>query len=113
MAICLDGLLHARERLGRPIPPRVLEALSTTRTVEPSAHYLTGSKMRLMVDDFRALGRWTDRMGWVRELAFPPARYIRGKYPEAAIKWLPVLYLRRGLTGISRSISPRDAGDTH
>jgi hypothetical protein len=62
-----------------------------------------------MIEDLLALERWSERFGWVRELAFPSARYMHAKYPEAAIRWLPVLYARRGLTGISRLISPREA----
>jgi hypothetical protein len=106
-------LSRTRERLGTPIPTRILEALSIAGDTEPSACYLTGSRTRLMIEDLLALDRWSDRIGWMRERAFPPARYMHAKYSGAAVRWLPVLYMRRGLTGISRLIAPRGAGDAH
>ena len=107
-AICRDALVSARERLGTSVPPDVFEALSATSdVVEPSARYLAAGKARLMLEDFRALDHWSERVGWVRELAFPPARYMRAKYAESTVKWLPVLYARRGLSGVSQLIAPR------
>ena len=55
-----------------------------------------------MVGDFLALDGMTQRARWLRELAFPPAGYMRDKYPEAAMPWLPALYARRALHGLWR-----------
>jgi hypothetical protein len=112
-AICLEGLLGAREKLGTPVPPEVIEALSAAGPPEPSACYLAGSKARIMLEDCLALDDWAKRIAWAREIAFPPARYMRAKYPRAAVKWLPVLYMRRGFTGISRLLAPGRASGVH
>ena len=66
-----------------------------------------------MVGDFLALDCWSDRAVWMKELAFPSAVYMRTKYPDAADTWLPILYARRGLTGVSRLMFSRDAGHGH
>ncbi len=55
-----------------------------------------------MLDDFVALERWSDRARWLRELAFPDAEYMRWKYQDAAVTWLPILYLRRAVSAIVR-----------
>jgi hypothetical protein len=52
---------------------------------------------------------WRDRARWLSELAFPDAGYMRWKYPDAAVTWLPILYLRRALSAIARmAIGRRD-----
>ena len=52
------------------------------------------------------------RARWLKELAFPPADYMREKYPNAANPWLPVLYARRALHGLWRLAAGRPA-DNH
>jgi hypothetical protein len=112
-SLCHDALLRTGECFATPIPSGVLAQLNHSGPVEPSARYLTGGRIRLMVEDLRALDAWADRVDWVRELAFPPARYMRWKYRNAGIGWLPILYLRRGLTGIARLILPRVTDQRH
>jgi hypothetical protein len=106
-AICRDALLRTSQQFATRIPTHVLEALDNAGLAEPSACFLTGGRMRQMASDFGALEGWGDRIGWVKELAFPPARYMRWKYADAAIKWLPILYARRGLSGMARLVMPR------
>ena len=107
--ICADALRRSTEWFGTPIPQRVADILNAPGPVEPSARYLSGGRARQMVGDFLALDRWSDRAGWVKELAFPSTDYMRTKYPDAADAWLPILYARRGLTGVSRLVFSRDA----
>jgi hypothetical protein len=104
-AICADGLKASREALGSAIPQSVTAALAQIEVVEPSARYLAGGSARRMVGDFRALDTWSDRARWIKELGFPPAGYMRSKYPDAVIDWLPVLYARRALSGIAGVVS--------
>jgi hypothetical protein len=106
-AICRDALLRTSERFATRLPSHVLEALSNTGLAEPSACFLTGSRMRQMTYDFGALEGWGDRIAWLKELAFPSARYMRWKYADAAITWLPILYARRGLSGMARLVLPQ------
>lgn len=111
--ICRDALLHARDRFATAIPLTILEALNNTVPVEPSARFLSGGRFRLMVDNVLAMDNWQQRIGWARQLAFPPASSMRGKYPDAAVTWLPILYMRRALDGLLRLIVPRDASQRH
>jgi hypothetical protein len=112
-AVCLDALVKVREAFATPIPSSVLEALGAPGPMEPSAHLLTGGRVRPMVDDFFAFDSARDRLQWVKELAFPSARYMRTKYPEMPNAWLPLLYVRRGFSGIARLISPREPDTGH
>lgn len=100
--ICLDGLAHARDRFGTAIPPSVVATLSRPGPVELSARYLSGGPVRQMVGDFLALDSWLDRVGMMKEMAFPSAHYMRSKYPRATISWLPFLYARRAIAGLAR-----------
>jgi hypothetical protein len=111
--ICADALRCSAEWFGTPIPRRVADVLHAPGPAEPSARYLSGGRARQMIGDFLALDRWGDRAGWVRELAFPSADYMRTKYPDAAGTWLPILYARRGLASVSRVVFPRGAGHGH
>jgi hypothetical protein len=106
-AVCLDGLQKCHECFGTSIPPRLLQALSEAGAAEPSARLLTSGPGGRMTDDFRALEHWRDRARWLRELAFPDAEYMRWKYPDAAVTWLPILYLRRALSAITRIATGR------
>lgn len=106
-AICHDALQRSRECFGTAIPPRLLESLGRPGEAEPSAAMLSAGEGRRMVADFVALENWRDRARWLRELAFPAAEYMRWKYPDAGAAWLPMLYLRRGLSGIARLATAR------
>jgi hypothetical protein len=106
-AICLDAVQRTSACFGTPIPSRVADALGASAPAEASALYLSGGNVRQMVGNFLALERWSDRGRWARETAFPPARYMRRKYSDAANTWLPILYARRGITGIAKLIRSR------
>jgi len=108
-AICGDALRRTRECFATPIPAQVIDALNRPGPVEASARYLSGGRARQMLGDFLALEYWSDRGGWIRELAFPSADYMRSKYPDSASGWLPVLYARRALTGVASLIFSRGA----
>jgi hypothetical protein len=108
--ICGEALQRTRRCFATLIPAEVLAALSEPGPVEPSARYLSGGRARQLLGDFLALDRWRDRGGWVRELAFPSADYMRSKYADAAGSPLPILYARRALAGVTRLIFSRGAG---
>lgn len=101
-AICLDALQACIERFATPVAPSVLAGLAHSGRREPAALYLRSGLARQMVGDFVALGGVTQRARWLKELAFPPAEYMRRHYPDSAARWLPVLYARRGLQGLWR-----------
>jgi hypothetical protein len=101
-AICLDALKRSHECFGTAVPSGLVQALSRAGAAEPSASLLTSGAFGRMVGDFLALDRWRDRAQWLRELAFPDAQYMRWKYQDAVVTWLPVLYLRRGASAVAR-----------
>ena len=45
-----------------------------------------------MWGDVRALDTWGDRIGLLREHALPGRSYMAQKYPNARLRWLPILY---------------------
>lgn len=109
-AICLDALAGTMRCFATPIPATVLGALGAPGPQEPSARHLQGRRLNQMTGDFLALDNWPLRFRWFRELGFPPAEYMRQKYPDAKLRWLPALYLRRALGGLRKVLSRQDAG---
>jgi hypothetical protein len=70
---------------------------------EPSAAFLDRSRTRAahLSGDLKALGRRA-RARRIRELAFPPAAFMRQSFPSAPIALLPALYVWRGVRGVLR-----------
>ena len=106
-AICGDALRRSAEWFATPLPRRVMEVLDAPGPIEPSARYLSGGRARQMLGDFLAIERWSDRGRWIRETAFPSEAYMRGKYPESAGAWLPVLHARRLSSAIVKRMRRR------
>jgi hypothetical protein len=103
-AICSDGLRQAADRFGTPMS--MAPAVSPTGG-EPSAVYLRkelGRLERLALDlqaiPFRA--RWR----LVREHVLPSRRFMRQRYGRQHDAVLPVLYLRRVVSGALRWLLP-------
>ena len=70
---------------------------------EPSAALLDRSRTRaaLLGGEFEALN-WPSRFRRLRELAFPPASFMRQSFASAPRALLPALYVWRGLRGVMR-----------
>jgi hypothetical protein len=70
---------------------------------EPSAAFLNRNRRRAAIlrDEIQALG-WRARLRRVRELAFPPAGFMRQSFPSAPAVALPALYVWRGARGMVR-----------
>ena len=70
---------------------------------EPSAAFLDQSRRRAAVlgSEMKALG-WRGRLRRMRELAFPPAGFMRQSFPSAPALALPALYVWRGARGVLR-----------
>ena len=56
---------------------------------------------RVMVANLRALP-WPARLRRLRQLAFPPAEFMRSRFKTRSSLLLPLLYVYRGLRGITR-----------
>jgi hypothetical protein len=70
---------------------------------EPSAAFLDRNRRGASVlrGDLQALG-WRSRLRRLRELALPPAAFMRQSFPSAPAVALPALYVWRGARGVVR-----------
>lgn len=105
-AVCLEALEQARTAFGSPVPDRVLERLSRPGAPEPTALYLQAGPVRRRWLEFQAREGLRGKLRFARELALPPAIYMREFYPNARMNWLPWLYLRRAFS----KLCPRCTG---
>jgi hypothetical protein len=105
--LCRVALDRARASLGTAIPARVRQVLDPAGPAEPSAYLLRPDAWRNLAGDFLAVGGWQERLRWLGELAFPAADYMRWRYRDAALPWLPLLYLRRACSAAVRHLLGR------
>jgi hypothetical protein len=106
-AVCLEGVGQSRYRFATPIPPEVLAELARPGPVEAAAEYLNANHLRRRWINLRAHQDLPSKFRFVRELVFPPADYMRARFPHARPSWLPWLYVLRGIGGLRRR------GDRH
>ena len=104
MAVTLEALRHSEAYLGTPLPHEVVAALDRGGGPELPALYLAGTARRQQWMDFRAIAGARNKLRFLRELAFPPAAYVRHKYAGARPDWLAWLYLRRALAGVRKRL---------
>jgi hypothetical protein len=106
-AVCACELARARSRFAFHLPDNALAALAS-REGEPSAAYLHPGRRWVdeLMSSMRGLPRWGDRVGLLREIAFPSPRYMLAAYGVAArpsrAAILPALYVYRILKGIQK-----------
>lgn len=100
LAICRRSVLLAQETFGGAIPTELPEAAAD----EPSAIYLDRSAPRgvLLAAELQALPGWRARLQRARQLALPPAAFMRQQYPRSGPAMLPLLYAWRALRGVAR-----------
>lgn len=103
-AVCLDVIEQAKARFATPVAPEVLADLAAPGTDEPPAEYLSAHHLRRRWIDFWTLDDAPARLAYLRQLAFPPAAYMRERFPECRLPWLPWLYLRRAIGGLRRRV---------
>lgn len=107
-AVCLDSLARAAEWFATPVPEAYAADVrfADARPREQTAAYLrTRPKASQVLDDLRALPRWTDRLQLLREHLFPAAAYMREVYAPGSERPLPVLYVQRALRGLVKWLS--------
>ena len=104
-----DALRDAAQRLGTDVPPGLLARLDQPG---PGAvtRYLTASPARALAKDLAALDGAGARLSFLRELCLPRQDYMRACFSRGRFDWLAVLYLRRALSGLRKTLWPgRDA----
>jgi hypothetical protein len=101
LAICLEGLELTRARFHTAIPERVLAALRLGPP-EAVARYLRGGALRQQWMDLCAIAGTGNKLRFLVESIFPPASYMRQRYPQERLHWLPWLYVKRFSSGALR-----------
>lgn len=103
--ICMRCVELADDWCAREPRNRAEEWLSREEIArdEPSRFYLARDLTygRTMLEDFRALP-WRARLQRLRQLALPPAAFMRQSFPSHSRFALPWLYVYRGARGIRR-----------
>lgn len=96
LPVLATGLRAARTRLGTEVP----ESLLRTLEAAPGgavARYLEASLGGRMARNLAATPGIRRKLQFVTETLFPDPDYMHRRFPDARLRWLPWLYLRRGL----------------
>jgi hypothetical protein len=103
LAVCLEGLDRTHASFHTAIPESVFAALRLGPP-EAVARYLRGGVLRQQWMDFRAIAGTGNKLWFLVESLFPPASYMRQRYPQERPDWLPWLYLKRVSGGALRRL---------
>lgn len=98
--ICSAGIEAANEYFSIRVPPRLKECLRTSPAGSTTAKLLGAGPLKLLWLRFLAQENTSERIRFLVGLALPAAEHIRSQYPNSNL-WLPLLYLRRGISGIA------------
>lgn len=111
VAICERSIELADDWFARAPHDRAADWLKDVPKDEPSAAFLDRNRSRgaVLAGDLKALG-WRGRLERLRDLALPPAEFMRASFPGAPRYALPLLYLYRGARGVLRLFHRVDAG---
>ena len=104
-AACADGLRSAREYLRTAMPGELAGLLEA---VDPPVNFrrrYRESFLALLLDDLRYLPDAKSRMGLVREVLLPSPQSLLTQYGKVNRLWLPWLYLRQWVVGLSKKLS--------
>jgi hypothetical protein len=107
-SVCLEGLERARINFDTAIPEHVRFALENPGQTEVVARYFARGVLGQLWMDFCALPGITHKLRHLAETVFPPASYMRQKYPQTKLNWLPWLYLRRATGGMLKRLQRRE-----
>lgn len=110
-AVTADALQKASDVFGTQLSDGTMRELAAHER-EPSALYLEEDRTRWqeLVLDVRMTPGCRQRVRLLLEHAFPPASYMRARYPDRTKHPLALLYIRRGLNGIRKLRSRRRSG---
>ena len=99
-ATCRHGLSRAHHYFKAKVPVRVLQALARHQGPDTASRYLAAGRAKQQWMDLQALPTFQDRFRYARELLFPPASYMHGRFGAERVRWLPWLYARRMARGL-------------
>jgi len=92
--ILAGALIRSKMRLGTEVPEDILETLDSAAPSD-IARYLKAPPVRQVLMDMASMDEIGSKLQFVRETLFPSREFMRTRFPEARLRWLPWLYLRR------------------
>jgi hypothetical protein len=101
-AVCMEGMSQTQRCFSTPVPQQVMEGLARPGPMENAAEYLDAKHLRRRWLDLCAHEGLAGKLRFARELAFPPAEYMRERFSHARPDWLPLLYVLRAIGGLRR-----------
>ena len=104
-AVCMEGFNLSRTYFRTEIPDFVLAALKGHEKTETVARYFDSGAWGQQWMDFCAIPGVSGKLRFLAETLFPPADYMRKKYPQARPGWLVWLYIRRAVGGTFKRLS--------
>lgn len=104
-AVCMEGFNLSRTYFRTEIPGFVLAALKGHEKTETVARYFARGALGQQWMDFRAIPGCSGKRRFLAETFFPPADYMRKKYPQAQPDWIVWLYLRRAAGGALKRLN--------
>jgi hypothetical protein len=105
-AACLDGLRRVQACFHTVVADAVIDVLKAVEPANRSGRF-AASNLSLLLDDLRRLPGMQTRWSLIGELFFPSADSLTRKYPASKPRWLPLLYLRHILGGLSARLTLR------
>ena len=106
-SVCLQGLALVQRRLGTAFSDGARERLSLAAAEEATDSRYSQSYLALVLDDVGHLSGIRRRLGLVRELLFPPAAAMEGRYGVSTPVLLAGLYVWRGVRGGLKRLAGR------
>ena len=100
--VCLQAVQQCRERFHTVIPGEVERILSTPSGKVGLRKLFRQSNIGLYVDDLKILPGLGLKVRLLKELLFPPPRYLLSQYGKASLLWLH-LFAKRFLPAVERT----------
>jgi hypothetical protein len=104
---CLDGLNASRNSLGAAVPDDVLVQLAVPDGPRTLSRRYAASNLSLLIDDWKSLPDSLARRELIYELFLPSGETLLHKYGKKERFWLPLLYLRHIVGGLTQRLTLR------
>lgn len=102
--VCLDALEKSRQCFATSIPAAVLELLATPVGRMTFVGKLAQSNLGLVWNDLLVLPQWRQKLALLHELFIPPRAHMEDLYGKTGWGWLPWLYVRHIVGGLSKRL---------
>lgn len=93
--ICLEGLEQARIFFGSGVPEELADKHRLTDSNESVSTFLGSSPVHQLYGNFLAVEGTGNKIRYLKQVFFPPAKYMRDAYGQKKPNWLVWLYIHR------------------